>query len=92
MQEFGYPSYRGAKKSNRMEWEPRDDQEPGSPMETETQRAEPHFPHPENALTEVEAEIFLFPLLFHLSISCHHFPLTKLSHEPALMRPRKCGL
>lgn len=30
MQDIGYPSYRSAKKSNKMEWKPRDYQEPGT--------------------------------------------------------------
>lgn len=40
MQEIGYPSDRRARMPNRIQGKPRDYQEPGSPMETGTKRAE----------------------------------------------------
>lgn len=92
MQEIGYPSDRRAKKSNRMEWKLRDCQEPGSPMESGIGRAKPGFPGPENVVIREEGKDTPISSSIPPLNLLQFFPLTKLSHEPALTEPRNRSL
>lgn len=90
MQEIGYPSDRRARMPNRIQGKPRDYQEPGSPMETGTKRAE--LISLTQKMWEWGGGEILPPSLFLcFPISCQCLPLSKLSFEPVLMEPGKCS-